>query len=156
MAARSGYLDDDMSDEYYPGPDGPADDEITQDGAPSQIWLEVTTPMREALAYVHKCIMESDWEPVAIINFAEAASNAIEKDIIDHPEWMRMDRNRRYGPLPSDFGKELTAEHFLARYRLIRELLRKYNVVGRKAPQGDPARFLSFSSLVPRVTEGDR
>jgi hypothetical protein len=156
MAVRDGYQDDDMSAEYYPGPDGPADDEITPDGAPSQIWLEVTTPMREALSYIHKCIATNDWEPVAIINFAEASSNAIEKDIVDHPEWTRMDRDRRYGEVPLEYGKKMTPEHFLARYRLIRELLRKYNVVGRKAPQGDPARFLSFSSLVPRVTEDDR
>ena len=125
--------------------------EVTEKAAPAQIWLEVTGPMNDALVRIHRCIQEGDYEATAIINFAEAASNAIEKDIIDHPEWKAMDR--RFGRVPEEYGADLKAAHFLSRYRLIRDILRKYNVVGRKAQQGEPARFLSFASLIPKVRE---
>jgi hypothetical protein len=123
----------------------------TENAAPAQIWLEVTGPMNDALCRIHRCIQEGDYEATAIINFAEAASNAIERDIIDHPEWRSMDRH--WGRVSEEYGDSLKAAHFLARYRLIRELLRKYNVVGRKAQSGEPARFLSFASLIPKVRD---
>ncbi len=142
---------DDPEDEFDPLVSDPPEPEETPVQEPAQVWVNVLPEIDEGLRWIHRSIRTASWESLAIINYAEAVSNAIPKDIVDHPEWKAMDHDRRYGPLPVDFMDKLTPEHFMARYRLIRKLERKYNLKGRKAPQGDPTRFLSFASLVPKV-----
>ena len=111
--------------------EGPEED-LTEDLGSDEIQEEVTGP-----------------EAAAILDLAEALSDAIEKDVVDHPEWKTLDRKFRL--LPEGYGEPISKAHFMARLRTIRELGRKYNVMGRKASQGDPAKFLSFASLCPKV-----
>lgn len=124
-------------------------EEVTGPVAPAQIWANVVPGLADALVNVHHCIQQCDWEAAAILDLAEALSDAIEKDVVDHPEWKTLDRKFRL--LPEGYGEPISKAHFMARLRTIRELGRKYNVMGRKASQGDPAKFLSFASLCPKV-----
>jgi len=130
-------------------PSGDDEEEQNQEQNPSSSnFLNAPAIFNMRFAACVEAMDVNDFARSHILSLVKAVSLAIpEKSITDFQEWQ--DLEEKYGPIMANKKLLLSEEEYHDRFDAVALVAKAVGITGRRAQQGEPAKFLSFESVYP-------